>query len=258
MAIDLRAVTYNIHSGIGMDGRLDLDRIADLLERTGADLIGLQEVDRHRRESTDYEDQIGRLAAALDVESAYGAALTAPKTMESDGEPREYGIAVLSRFPILDHVVYGLPHGPDAERRVLLETRVDVEGTPVTFATTHFGLSADDRRRQAEAIVERSDAIATPRLLVGDINAGPDSSPLEVLTQRFRDVGRATGIGTDPTFPSPYVQPAPDGPHLEVYEPDRRLDYVLADSDFDPIDAKVVESLASDHSAVVADLELRE
>ena len=41
----LRLLTYNIHHGEGMDEVIDLDRIAELVRRTDADLVTLQEVD---------------------------------------------------------------------------------------------------------------------------------------------------------------------------------------------------------------------
>jgi endonuclease/exonuclease/phosphatase (EEP) superfamily protein YafD len=43
----LRVLTYNIHHGVGEDGVLDLERIARVIADSGADVIGLQEVDRH-------------------------------------------------------------------------------------------------------------------------------------------------------------------------------------------------------------------
>jgi len=41
-----RAMTYNIHHGEGVDGRLDIERIAALIRDERADLVALQEVDR--------------------------------------------------------------------------------------------------------------------------------------------------------------------------------------------------------------------
>ena len=48
--VTLTLLSYNIHNGVGLDGVLDLDRIADVIAASGADVVGLQEVDRHRRE----------------------------------------------------------------------------------------------------------------------------------------------------------------------------------------------------------------
>ena len=42
----LKVMTYNIHVGVGMDKKLDLQRIADVISKEQPDLVGLQEVDR--------------------------------------------------------------------------------------------------------------------------------------------------------------------------------------------------------------------
>jgi hypothetical protein len=55
-----RSVTvasYNIHHGVGEDDQLDLDRIAEQIRTSGADIIGLQEVDRHWSSRSDFVDQ---------------------------------------------------------------------------------------------------------------------------------------------------------------------------------------------------------
>jgi hypothetical protein len=43
----LRVLTYNIHVGVGIDKKLDLQRIADVINHERPDLVGLQEVDRN-------------------------------------------------------------------------------------------------------------------------------------------------------------------------------------------------------------------
>ena len=55
--VELRVVSYNIHTGIGSDGRLDLARTAQTLEAVDADVIGLQEVDVHWAARIDYVTQ---------------------------------------------------------------------------------------------------------------------------------------------------------------------------------------------------------
>ena len=42
--MELTLVSYNIHSGIGTDGRFDLHRVAEVLSEIDADIIALQEV----------------------------------------------------------------------------------------------------------------------------------------------------------------------------------------------------------------------
>src|SRR5689334_21677349 len=63
----LRVMTYNIHVGVGMDKKLDLQRIADVINRERPDLVGLQEVDRGVKR-TEGKDEIAELAALTRME----------------------------------------------------------------------------------------------------------------------------------------------------------------------------------------------
>ena len=88
----LRVVTYNIHHSRGVDGRVDTARIAALLGRIGADVVGLQEVDRGVRR-TQGRDLARELATQLGMHFAFGKNL--------DYQGGDYGNALLSRFPIV-------------------------------------------------------------------------------------------------------------------------------------------------------------
>ncbi len=74
-AAQVTVATYNIHHAEGVDGRLDLPRIANELKKTKADVIGLQEVDRHFGVRSEFVDQAQRLAKRLDMDVVYGANL---------------------------------------------------------------------------------------------------------------------------------------------------------------------------------------
>ncbi|HSL91086.1 MAG TPA: hypothetical protein VK863_00435, partial [Candidatus Limnocylindrales bacterium] len=50
-----RAVSYNIHRCVGMDGRKDPGRVAEVIRELGADIVGLQEVDSKRGEDGRFE-----------------------------------------------------------------------------------------------------------------------------------------------------------------------------------------------------------
>ena len=74
----LRLVTFNVHHGVGVDGRHDLDRLTRLLAATDADLVCLQEVDRHFGARSEHADQALALSRALDRELAFAASLDEP------------------------------------------------------------------------------------------------------------------------------------------------------------------------------------
>lgn len=258
MTRDVRVVTYNIHRGIGADGRLDLERTADVIDRCDPDLVGLQEVDREFRSTTAFEDQLAVLGDRLGLETAFGAALERSSRDADDGQPGRYGVAVLSRGSIVDSSVVTLPFDANDERRVLLKTDVELDGGPeIVFCSTHLGLSAGTRERQAATIVDAIDG-SSPVVLVGDFNATPGSPPLESLTGRFDDVFERADRSDTPTYPSPYVEPA-DGPgQYSVAVPDRRIDHVLSTPEISVGEVEVIESLASDHSLVFARLSIPE
>src|SRR5712664_3429999 len=86
----MRIVTYNIHKARGMDGRVSIKRIAEVLEALDADIIALQEI------SSAYDPQQGQveaLASTLGLTSVFG------RTRHHFGRP--YGNALLSRWPIV-------------------------------------------------------------------------------------------------------------------------------------------------------------
>ncbi|MCI0633959.1 MAG: endonuclease/exonuclease/phosphatase family protein, partial [Actinobacteria bacterium] len=47
----VRVATYNIHRGRGLDGRVSLRRIADVLQQIDADVVGVQEIYEAQAES---------------------------------------------------------------------------------------------------------------------------------------------------------------------------------------------------------------
>ena len=69
--IPLTVVSYNIHRGVGLDRRLDLDRITDVIDETAPDVIGLQEVIREA--GAPHADQAAYVAAKLGMHLVMGA-----------------------------------------------------------------------------------------------------------------------------------------------------------------------------------------
>lgn len=249
----LRVLSYNIRRGLGMDGRQDLRRVADVIDRIDPDVVGLQEIDRNC-ERSGFVDQAATLADHLGMEFVFEPAIELPGA----DAPGQYGVAALSAAPIRRVAGHPLPENEESEPRVLLETRVDladtaVAGDSVTFAVTHLGLDAPLRERQASALVDATGSPST--IVVGDFNATPESAPIETMIDRYTDAFAAAGIGDVPTFPSPYAQQEQDG-SISVRVPQNRIDYVFCSPDIAVVDATRYESLASDHCPVVADIDI--
>jgi endonuclease/exonuclease/phosphatase family metal-dependent hydrolase len=226
----LRIMTFNIHHGEGMDGRLDLERIAKVITDARADIVGLQEVDRGVAR-TDGRDLVAELAAITDMQFAFGRNI--------DLQGGEYGNALLSRFPIVSIRNQLLDPVGGGEQRGVLDTVVDVAGQHVRVLTTHFDHRPDSAQRPRSAEELRTlvtEQPAGPVVLLGDFNDVPGSGAHQVLTQVVVDAWAVVGQG--------------DGGTVPADNPRRRIDWVLLRG-LTPIDAAVIRTDASDHLPLV-------
>lgn len=234
----LTVLSFNIHHAAGLDGVLDLDRVAREIARTRADVVGLQEVDRHFGERSGWVDQPAALAEKLGMHVVYGANLDLEPP--APGQPRrQYGTAVLSRYPIVSWQNMLLPKGkPAEEQRGLLTAVVDVRGLAVRVMTTHLQHDdANSRLLQAQVVADAVRRSPTPVVLTGDLNANPDAAEVTALTAHLRDSHRF-GFG--------YTYPAE--------APKSRIDYVLTSGL--PLTSAVLPTIASDHRPVLATMVL--
>jgi endonuclease/exonuclease/phosphatase family metal-dependent hydrolase len=233
----LRVMTYNIHVGVGMDKKLDLQRIADVINEQHPDLIGLQEVDRGVKR-TEGKDEIVELAKLSSMNYVFAHNL--------DYQGGQYGVAILSRFPIgaVDHRKY--ENKREAERRGMIRVEVDVGGKTINFVTTHLDYQYEDGRVfETQQLLEFLSAEKSPLIVVGDFNDEPGGDAYKLMSASFQDAwlgNRAPG----------------DGLSYPADKPVKRIDYIFTRQS-DRIRAKkawTVSTLASDHLPVVADLEL--
>ncbi|MFG6120961.1 endonuclease/exonuclease/phosphatase family protein [Thalassobacillus sp. B23F22_16] len=249
--IQVDIMSYNIAHGEGMDDVLDLQRVGDVIKDSGADIIGLQEVDRHWSERSNLEDQAKWLAEYLDMHYVYGANLDLDPAEE--GNPRrQYGTAVLSKYPILDSENHLLTQiiepGGHNEQRGLLETVINVKGSQLHFFNTHLGLKKEERLLNIEeikSIIAKSDKKS---VIVGDFNANPWDEEIQQITDVFADVFAELGMDDTYTYPTRYVDPITG----EETEPTKRIDYIFSDKDLKVENAGLIETSASDHMPIMA------
>ena len=239
----MRALTFNIRHGVGLDGVHDLERVAGVIEGAAADLVALQEVDRHLSPRSGHLDQAGWLADRLDLDMAYGPVVDlGPATTGPDGARRQYGIALLSRLPLREprNLLLTRPRG--GEQRGLLGAVVDVEGRAVRVFCTHLQhRSRMERLGQATQIAESMAAGTGPLVVMGDLNARPGDPEIAPLTDILDDAWGVAGDGAGFTF--------------DAATPHARIDYILT-SELAARSAEVLPTDASDHSALVAELDV--
>jgi endonuclease/exonuclease/phosphatase family metal-dependent hydrolase len=234
-ARELRVVTYNIRHGRGADGVVDLQRTAGVLRALTPDIVGLQEVD-------DLVERSGRVPQAAHVGRSLGMHHAFGRFMDYQGGL--YGLAVLSRHPILDARSIRLPDGNEPRVALAVDIRLP-GGRSITVVNVHFDWVRDDAFRfaQADTLAGYLDRLTTPYVLLGDFNDVPGSRTL-ALFERRATLARKPESNRF-TFPAP--------------QPEREIDFLFsapADA-FAAREVRVIdERLASDHRPVLAVLRL--
>ncbi len=234
-------LSYNIHHAEGVDGRLDLDRIAAVIRASQADLIALQEVDQGVTRSNNI-DQPQQLADRLGMHMAFGGNI--------DLQGGKYGNAVLSRHPITASENHLLPNVNGGEQRGVLEVDIALpSGVAFKLLATHFDHRSDPAQRLASAQFINDQFTNTTTqfvCLAGDLNATPDSTVLTELSQHW---------------------PIPNGqskPTIPPARPQRKIDFILprqssneATAELSEVESRVLdEAIASDHRPLLSVLKL--
>src|SRR5690606_25018683 len=210
-----------------------LEAIAKVIKESGADLVGLQEVDVHTIRSGKSSNQAEELGKMTGMYVYFSKGI--------DFQGGEYGTAVLSKYPMLKTERHELPNreGLKAEPRTLAVITVEVQGRQVKFANTHLDYTdAENNLLQINKVLEIFEGEKLPIILVGDFNALPESASIQLLDQHFnRSCTENCG------FTIPQVQP------------NRTIDFIMASKEapFEVVSHEVIdEPYASDHLPVLA------
>lgn len=224
----LRVLSYNIkHAELS-----SLEEIAAVINEIQPDVVALQEVDDEAERSGNV-DQAYRLGQLTGMAASFRRAVVL-----ADGGL--YGLAILSRYPILSSEKVELTSTGEQRVAVLWELSLP-DGTLLHVGNTHLGLDAGERATQAAELVELA-AGASNALILGDLNEGPGGSVHDTLEGAgFRDAWLEAGQGDGFTFPAS--------------GPESRIDYAFVGADWGQVRAaEVAAKSASDHAALWIDL----
>ena len=210
-------------------------------------------------------DQARDIAEGLDYSVCFGRNIESPYPM---------GSAILSRWPILRTLVFPLPRVETDEHRSLLFAEIKAPFGALPVFCTHLNWKLDEghvREVQVRYITDQIRGLAPaggfPPILMGDMNAEPDSDEIRFMSGRtslggtsvyFADAFGVAGDGSKvATFcrRNPFAAPA--------REPDRRIDYIFVRGPDDegrgePLEARLCFDqphegvFASDHFGVMA------
>lgn len=237
----IRVLTYNIHHANppSREGFIDLDAIARVINQQRPHLVALQEVDVHTGRSGPTLHEANELAARTGMQAYFA------KAIPHDGG--EYGVALLSRYPISEGRTVPLPTeaATKGEPRVLGIITVTLPGgRRIMMASTHLDVLKNDinRLQQIREISRILGNAPLPVILAGDLNAATGSAVIQVLDSTFT---RTCDVCA-PTIP--------------VHTPNRTIDFIT----FRPATAfkvlrheVITERYASDHLPVAAELLLK-
>ena len=195
-----RIMTYNVHRCVGVDGKLDVARIARVIAQARPDIVALQELDVGRSR-TGGVDQAHALAELLGMKFHFNAALRV--------EEERYGDAILTAAPMRLVKAGALP-GSRAVRglepRGAVWVKIELDGVELNVINTHLGLVPHEQRAQAAALVAAgwigSPDCSDPAILVGDFNATQRHAAYRRLAERMRDAQKLVRRRHVATFPS--------------------------------------------------------
>ncbi|HWV38760.1 MAG TPA: endonuclease/exonuclease/phosphatase family protein [Vulgatibacter sp.] len=237
---ELTVATYNIHGGIGVDGRFDLGRIASVLQEVDADVVALQEVGdvRGKGPAINQATALGEILGCVMIyqptilrgDRAYGNAIATRLTVEGS---RSYDLSVRKREP-----------------RGCVRADIRLGPHPLHVFAVHLGLSRAEQKAQAGMLlgadIVRDAAVAWPLVVMGDFNFWFPGPIARMVRRSLMDVA-VLGGRRERTFPSrlPFL----------------RLDRIYVDDAWEVSAVHVhrtpLARVASDHLPLVARLRLR-
>ncbi|MBX4926640.1 endonuclease/exonuclease/phosphatase family protein [Rhizobium binae] len=234
----IKLLTYNVHSCIGNDRKLDPGRIASVIAEAGADIVALQEVDVLRRR-TGGIDQAHLIASLLNMQAHFHPALSIAE--------EQYGDAIITALPT--SAVKAGPLPSIGEQRGALSVEVLVGDRKLLVVNTHLGLRGRERIRQMTTLLNSGWLRGTieeplPTILCGDFNAIPSSATYRLATRSLKDAQIGGKAAPRSTFPSRY--------------PLMRLDHIFVTDDLVVNRATVLQNrltrVASDHLPLFAEI----
>jgi endonuclease/exonuclease/phosphatase family metal-dependent hydrolase len=249
--VRIRVLQWNLHHGVGTDGRYDIDRIATWMASMTPDIVFLNEVEKYTGWGN--ENQPERYRALLEAKTGkrwYSHFAQEYGSWSSNGK----GSEILSTFPLDSTDMTTLSY-----TRVIAAATVTVNGRILTLMETHLDPDSQAYRlTQAKQVITWALARPENRIIAGDFNAWPDQSSIAEMRKTYLDSWeQATAIGKAFTFA---------GNNPIGATKNGRIDYIFYSrgaSNLKLIESRVVDTrnasgvMPSDHRPVVSTFEVR-
>lgn len=231
----IKVMSFNIHHGANTENLATLDKMAELIKLSGADIVGLQEVDSVCKRS-------GNVDQAKYLGEKSGLYYTFVKHFSYDGG--SYGQALLSRFPISsthNERLRVYSSTTNSEVALLVSSISLPKKGNLNVAVAHLDYRNEASRiKQVDTLSKILKAYKGKLILLGDMNATPESETMLRLTKEFELT----------QHPQQFTFPAKN--------PLNKIDYILVQKGkgIKSKEAVVLEDQSSDHRAIMSVLKL--
>jgi len=228
-SLTVKILSYNVKNCTGMDGVVDYQRVAGIINRINPEIVDLQELDSATLRSKGVV-VLNELSTLTGMYQTYGASI--------DYQGGKYGIGILTKEKPLSWKIVRLP-GREERRSLLI-----VELEKVIIGCTHFSLNEEDRLSSADIVNNAFRNYSKPVIIAGDFNSVPESGVIRSLENSWSILNNTSA----PTIPSP--------------NPTRCIDFIMglkATGVYQTLQTKVEqEPVASDHLPVWAEVEVKQ
>jgi endonuclease/exonuclease/phosphatase family metal-dependent hydrolase len=180
----IKVMSYNVHhcNPPSKSGVIDLDAVAQVLKKEGADIVALQEIDVNTTRSGKIDE-----AEQLALKAGYPFFFFARAIDFGGGS---YGVAILSRYKLIDTKIHPLPTdtSTNGEHRTIAIAQVSLpNGKTIHFASTHLDVGRNEINRllQMKEINKVAGQISGPFVIAGDFNSSEGSETINLLDEEF-------------------------------------------------------------------------
>lgn len=230
-----KIMTYNIQHGIDhlhrlktSEFRIDLSEIARVIKSTDASIISLNEV--YDAPEKDLEHQAQVIAGYLGYNYVFGKAINI--------RGGEYGNALLSKYPILEYEIIKIDDATKKdepvfyESRSIIKSKIKANNTIYNVFVSHFGLAKEEQKNGTNKILELINGLEHV-IFMGDLNMMPTSMNRVKLKDHLIS-----------TVPDEFLS----FPSSDLFD---RRDYIFVSKDIKYEDAKVLDTIFSDHLPLI-------
>jgi endonuclease/exonuclease/phosphatase family metal-dependent hydrolase len=227
----------------------DIHDVANFLKEHPADIVCLQELTINFP-NRDIKDTPAFIASQL----GYNYYHHEVPIESTEGKPLTLANGIFSRFPITSQRFAWINEpksggGAGDEYRAYVEVTLDVDGQPITVATTHSSYThklewTPNKQQEGDRLIGELKKLGERSIFTGDLNSTPDSPLIKAIDGLLQNAGPDNSHKSWTTKPFSY-----NG--FEASGLNWRLDYVFHTKDLKVASSEILTTDFSDHLPIL-------